>query len=251
VTLAEALTRALGCHPGTRENDGTPQTMTPVDLEELGAQITATVERAKADDPRTLRARIRDLEEELEVQKTRPAPEPVVERVEVNVVDEATVTAIRADIVEPLLARVTELTEALATVTTELPQEGNQGSHGTPSSARRPSSSSRPVRGAGAGSSTPREKPSPGHQRETRPATDPGEALVPPAKRKLLEALVALESIGVDAAPRNQVALFAGVSPASSGYSNNLGALRSLGLLDYPGPRLVVAADVLFLGGAA
>lgn len=34
---------------------------------------------------------------------------------------------------------------------------------------------------------------------------------------------------------------------ASSGYTNNLGALRSLGLVDYPRPGRVVALPVLFL----
>ena len=37
----------------------------------------------------------------------------------------------------------------------------------------------------------------------------------------------------------------------SSGYANNLGALRSLGLLDYPVPGQVVASAMLFLDQAA
>jgi hypothetical protein len=43
----------------------------------------------------------------------------------------------------------------------------------------------------------------------------------------------------------------AGVSPASSGFQNNLGGLRSLGLIDYPHPGHVVATTVLFLEGRA
>jgi hypothetical protein len=38
-----------------------------------------------------------------------------------------------------------------------------------------------------------------------------------------------------------------GVSPTSGGYFNNLGSLRSLGLLDYPRPSEVAARPVLFL----
>lgn len=37
--------------------------------------------------------------------------------------------------------------------------------------------------------------------------------------------------------------------PTSSGFTNNLGRLRSLGLIDYPQPRQVVATPVLFLDG--
>jgi hypothetical protein len=40
-----------------------------------------------------------------------------------------------------------------------------------------------------------------------------------------------------------------GVSAASSGYTNNLSSLRTLGLLDYPGPGQVVATDLLFPKG--
>lgn len=38
-----------------------------------------------------------------------------------------------------------------------------------------------------------------------------------------------------------------GQSASSSGYSNNLSALRTLGLLDYPSPGMVVARSILFL----
>jgi hypothetical protein len=37
-------------------------------------------------------------------------------------------------------------------------------------------------------------------------------------------------------------------SATSGGYSNNLGALRSLGLIDYPVPGQVVATALLFPG---
>lgn len=37
-----------------------------------------------------------------------------------------------------------------------------------------------------------------------------------------------------------------GVSPTSGGYFNNLGRLRTLGMINYPVPREVRAAEVLF-----
>lgn len=40
-----------------------------------------------------------------------------------------------------------------------------------------------------------------------------------------------------------------GLSSSSGNYANNLGSLRSLGLLDYPARSQVIAADVLFLNG--
>ena len=46
---------------------------------------------------------------------------------------------------------------------------------------------------------------------------------------------------------REQVAVRAGASPTSSAFMNNLGALRSLGLIDYPRQGHVIAAPVLLL----
>lgn len=42
----------------------------------------------------------------------------------------------------------------------------------------------------------------------------------------------------------------AGVSATSSSFSNNLSALRSLGLVGYPKQGLIVAESILFLGEA-
>ena len=48
---------------------------------------------------------------------------------------------------------------------------------------------------------------------------------------------------------RERLAAEVGQSPTSSGYANNLGALRSLGLLDYRSGGQVVATAVLFPEG--
>lgn len=59
------------------------------------------------------------------------------------------------------------------------------------------------------------------------------------SQQRILDALAALETIGVTPADKTQLALFAEASPKSSSYSNNLGALRTAGVIDYPGPSLV------------
>ena len=64
-----------------------------------------------------------------------------------------------------------------------------------------------------------------------------------PARQRLLNALVMLESIGVMQVGKTQLALWADTSPKSSGYANNLGALRSAGLINYPGPAMVALTD--------
>lgn len=48
---------------------------------------------------------------------------------------------------------------------------------------------------------------------------------------------------------RSDLAGTIGVSETSGGFKNNLGALRTMGVLDYPGPGLVVATEILFPRG--
>jgi hypothetical protein len=64
------------------------------------------------------------------------------------------------------------------------------------------------------------------------------------AQQRVLNALAWLESVGLGAGDKTQVALLADQSPTSSGYANNLGALRTAGLLEYPGPGTVGLTDV-------
>jgi Mn-dependent DtxR family transcriptional regulator len=66
---------------------------------------------------------------------------------------------------------------------------------------------------------------------------------LPPAKQKILNGLAFLHGIGVAPADKTQLALLVGVSPTSGGYFNNLGALRSDGLIDYPTGGTVALTD--------
>lgn len=70
-----------------------------------------------------------------------------------------------------------------------------------------------------------------------RPAALPasGDPAVSGPQQRILDALAWLESVrpGLPA-DRGQLALLADASPSSSGYQNNLGSLRTAGLVDYP-----------------
>ena len=73
--------------PKVGQQPQAPKRLAEVDLEQLRRRIAATLEKAKAEDPRELRRRIADLEQAL---RARPAEErivKVVERVEVPVLD--------------------------------------------------------------------------------------------------------------------------------------------------------------------
>ncbi|MES2910561.1 MAG: DUF87 domain-containing protein [Pseudomonadota bacterium] len=60
---------------------------------------------------------------------------------------------------------------------------------------------------------------------------------------KILDVLAQLEMFGVSAATKPMIAAHAGVSPTSGGYFNNLGKLRSHGLIDYPSGGIVALTD--------
>jgi len=67
---------------------------------------------------------------------------------------------------------------------------------------------------------------------------------VGPSKAAIVRALIELYPKPIS---RDRLAERIGVSPTSGGYFNNLGALRTLGVVDYPVPGEVVALPVLFL----
>ena len=60
---------------------------------------------------------------------------------------------------------------------------------------------------------------------------------------RILGALAQFEAIGRTPVPKKWIAALAGASHSSSAYGNNLGALRSGGLIDYPQPGAVALTD--------
>ena len=69
-------------------------------------------------------------------------------------------------------------------------------------------------------------------------------ARLPASQTRILQALIAAYPTALD---REQLAEQTGRSATSSAYGNNLGALQSLGLIDYPAKGQVAALPVLFL----
>jgi hypothetical protein len=80
----------------------------------------------------------------------------------------------------------------------------------------------------------------PAHQDRPRAA---GNGTTSPAQLRILDALAWQESLQVTESDRASVAFLAGASPTSSSYANNLGALRTAGLVEYRGAgRLALTA---------
>jgi hypothetical protein len=228
-----------GATPKPGEKRTEPKQIADVDLEKLRGQMAATLERAKADDPKELRKRIAELEKELARPGTLAPLPKTVEKLVIR------------DVQLEQLAKLLERGRGLAEVLEKLVADARVVA-GAPAGyvhIRRKSVAGSPV-------------PSPAHQmvraingiaelvqkterarilEKARPDGAkqllPGGESVPPAQQRILDALAWLETIGIHEADKDQLAFLADQSPSSSSYQHNLGKLRSLQLLDYAGSR--------------
>jgi hypothetical protein len=211
--LVKAKTRKRRTYDSSRTPTAKDRTsaksMAEVDLEDVRVRMAATVERAQANDPRHLQRRIRELEEEL----ARVRSEPVVDEKAVAEAVELERVRLERD-VGTAAARLRER----ATQVIDEVVEAIEG-HFRPSLRMAPSAQVLKK-------SAPRSVPAPINRMVNNN--------LPPARQRILNALLFLESLDVLPADRTQLALFADTSPKSSGYANNLGALRTAGYIDYP-----------------
>lgn len=226
-----------------------PATLADVDLEVLRERMAATIEKAKAEDPRELRkalassrSTISNLErritelEAAEPKVVEPEPVIVVERVEVPIFVDGQVAKL-----EQLTASLRGLGETLVSVSGGI-AEALGRDVAERSDRALPASDAQP----------PRKAPRPAAHVRLAPIQSP--RAMPAAssngfepsssQRRILDSLGWLESVLVPQAKKTQLALLAEQSPTSSGYTNNLGALRSAGLIEYPFPGVVALTDV-------
>lgn len=260
ITFRRRRTFDSGATPKVGVQSQRPTGLATVDLDRIKTVMAEVIERSEADDPAMLRRRIRELEKQLAhnrpTAKAEPVVEKVVERVEVPVLPAATLDRLEST-VEALDRRYAELqgslsaaleaaTEARGQVTaTQETLRTFRSRQSGPARPDHPRQAGPPVDRAPRAGSTPPPTPRPARSRTEpgRPSRDLDGQSLPPARQRLLDGLATLESIGIEAPTRPQVALWIGVSPKSSGFANNLGGLRSSGLIDYPSGSLVSLTD--------
>lgn len=183
-----------------------PRKLAAVDLSALRQRISASVQpEAKEGESKQLaklRQRVMELEQQLHTR--------VVDRIEVPIFQDGEVQRLEAALESLLefgnraISIAEDITSALKTVTV---------------------SSERPL------------------QEETasfpvHPELQFGPGPTKPQQR-ILDALAEFEALGLSNIARHNLAVFSGQSPTSSGYTNNLGRMRTLGLIDYPGTGIV------------
>jgi hypothetical protein len=209
------------------------QELAPIDLDQIRKQMAATIERAKAEDPKELRRQLAERDRRIrELERAKPAaaaPASTPKRVEVPVLKDGQVKRL-----ERVAAAIAGAGEKLASASGQLvtvSREIVEGLRRIPTNGHRPPLPSRVLQT----SATPRPSPA---RREPR-AAGAGEASLSRSQQRILNALAWLASIGRTEADKTLVALMADQSPTSGGYFNNLGVLRSAGLVDYPAGGLV------------
>lgn len=201
----------------------------PLDLAALQERMASIIEQAQANDPAALRQRVAALERQLRQQP------PQVQTVEVERIVEVRVPTITTE----QLARITSTADALQDAADRLRRLRDELDASAALAPARPIS---PTERQNA--PVPAMPRVPVAHRRTPPvapvprSSSPNGSVTAPQLR-ILDALAALRRRGLDVVSKSNVAVFADQSPRSSGFANNLGALRSRGCIDYPVPGMV------------
>lgn len=208
-----------------------PKKLADIDLDKLKGKLAATIEKAKAEDPKQLRIQLVEAKRVLEshrrtIERLEQNPAAVETIKEVPVLRDGQlkrledVTGHAQRVVNQFTCLVTELREISNKLWNNIPTKRTNVPT-RPDVARRV-----PIRIHTA--------PSVRINAQTSALPKVLDTDISRPQQSILDALAWLESVGVKAARRTQVAFLAGASPKSSAFVNNLGALRARTLIGYP-----------------
>jgi uncharacterized protein len=202
--------------PKTGEQRIEPAKLASVDLDALRDKISATIEKAKADDPKLLRQRIVELERQLKQQPTAIADQSAIDRAVVEA--ERRFALIYAEAERKYLVQIRELTKKLEQIRgIAETSEFNAPAIEKPQIVQ----IAAPARAIPPRQQRPSKAP--------QPTTDG----ISGAEQRILNSLAWWESIGIAEPSRAMTAFGAGYTV--NGHFNNLaGGLRSRGLVNYP-----------------
>ncbi len=249
VRIRERQTFDSSATPKVGEKPRAPKKLADVDLEQLRERMAAAIEKAKAEDPAELRKQLVALRKELDHERRAHAAheglqareaaiaaaqaEPKI--VEVPALSDEDLAALRQVVDQVERYAKVALTD-LAKIVEQLPQAVAPIAAGLDRVAHASRGKAAQQKPTAVKTATTPAKPRPVHEAQSN-------GRVSGPQQRILNALAQLQTIGVYPVDKTQLALFAEASPRSSAYSNNLGALRSVGLVDYPAPAKVALTD--------
>lgn len=241
--------------PKVGQRPKAPGKLAEVDIEKLRERLAATIERAKADDPRELRRRIAELEKELRSRPTETKVEKVVERVEVPVIPDGQIEQLQqvigrlAEIGEQLVSTAQDLGAALARSTAQptIPYDEGSGTGFGPIKPGRvilmgdqgPVATHR---------LSPRPQPSPRKNSTAAGSTDP-DVQLRAGERRMLDTLAQRYPGRVT---RAQLATLSKFSVRGGTFSTYFGTLKRAGYIEETnGETQITQAGLDYLGHAA
>lgn len=241
ITFRDRRTFDSGATPKAGEAKREPKILAPVDIARLGATIAATVERAKQEDPKALRTRIAELERQLKASVEIETVERVVEKVvEVPVLRGGEMERLRslitdaqlvlghaqkiADAVDGLGVCIKDIEGAIS-LAGQLPPRAaiveTPPRHAASNHAKTWGQPTSPIADIKAAVEVVR-----------RQGTDPKPAAgLTPAQQRIVNTIATLVRLGIEPT-RTTLAAWLGMHPNSKSYVNNLGSLRSAGLVE-------------------
>ena len=251
VQIREKQTLDVSATPKVGAKPVAPQQLGDLDMEQIQQDMAATIERAKAEDPKELRKRIRNLERELQDSLAKSGA-PVETIRELPVFRDGEVERL-----ETTLASITEVFDRESIAATQR-QEAFERFHRSlegsiqmlavaiadakPGSQQRPGPLiSKKVRLIGL---TQR----PAALRERAEPQDTDSLVVPAAvtgpEERVLRALEWLEVTGIPQPGKEIVGFVARYSPTASSFTNPCSKLRGRGYIDYPQPGHISLTEV-------
>lgn len=198
-----------------------PKTVAEVDLGALQVQMKDTIERAKAEDPKELTKRIRQLEGEL---RARPEVKPEIQRIELPVFKDGEVQRLEK-VVDRLEAFGSQFMAATGSVA-----EALRGATPALTGARQVHREIDRLERAAVTRRRPTPKP-------VSEAARPGDTTLNRAERRILQVLAQYP----DGRSKRQVAVLTGYAMKGGGFNNALSRLRTERMIE--GRELLVITD--------
>jgi hypothetical protein len=215
-----------------------PQVFAKVDLNALTSEIAAARERADADDPKKLWAKIRELEEQL---AQRPDMDPTVERVEIPLFSDEERARLHNDLaaIGGLWERVRDEADTVVPRIAEVLQRVDAFDERGVRKTHEPATM--PERSHAA-------KPPVAELRKSATARSaPATSSLPKAERALLTAIAQTKN----GCERDQLSILSGYSVKSSSFHNAISALRSQGYAEQGWPLRITPDGLKALGDFA
>lgn len=248
-----------GASPKAGEKRVEPKNLADVDLGALTKKMAATIERAKADDPKELKKQIAERDKTIRQMQKGGVSEKIVEKpvIDQAAIDRAVARAIAGERkrFRPVLARLQRwaaplLNEIPATigelnqliVAVDVPTSPDSRGQPSGSVTRRFITGANRQGDSSVGETVREARP--------RPPRSPGASIaetngqVTGVQQRILDTIAGLESLGIEQPDKATVAALVGYHPNAKSYSNALGGLRTSSRVEYPaGGRIALTDD--------